>query len=104
MKTRYRTIVIMTLTLAVTSAYATNRTIGKTVAHESQLVYLGDLNLKEPGQASEAQRRIRLAARKVCDVREGRLTLAEKVSRKACYERALDDARRVIDGGTNRAE
>ncbi|MDA0789838.1 MAG: UrcA family protein [Proteobacteria bacterium] len=104
MKTRYRTIAIMTLTLAVTSAYATNRTIGPAVSHESQLVYLGDLDLQDPGEANEAQRRIGLAARKVCDVRQGRLTLAEKVSRNACYDRALDDARRVIDGGSVRAE
>lgn len=59
----------------------------------SVIVQVADLNLESKSGLARLDRRLRAAARSVCDVRPDPESLVRKISAERCYDTALTDGR-----------
>ena len=57
-----------------------------------QLARSSDLNLNDPSDALQMLRRIRNASREICDDRQGRMSLAERIYRKRCVRESTSES------------
>jgi UrcA family protein len=66
----------------------------------SVTVRFSDLALADTANAATVYQKLRIAARKVCQVDRGALTLHVHIARQECFEAALADAVRKVDRPT----